>query len=156
MFHRKFFLLFFLSLCIWVFAPLSVSVFWNTAGTDVIITELQYNPSASEAEWEWIELYNPTSWALSMSGWTLEEDGGPSYTFASGASIASWDYFLLVNDTTEFQSMFSSVTPDVDMDGAWCYSTSECLRLNKSSFDSLSLKNERWGEVDLVCWEFGG
>lgn len=48
---------------------------------DVVISEIMYDPSGTEPDTEWVELYNPGSVAVDISGWVLTDDanypGGP-------------------------------------------------------------------------------
>lgn len=59
--------------------------------------------AGSLAEDEWIELYNPSDTAITISGWTIRKNSclGPVYiTFDSGKSIARDAYFLLERGST--------------------------------------------------------
>ena len=48
---------------------------WGQPAEDLIISEIMQNPDAvSDSEGEYIELYNPTSKTISLSGWTLTVD----------------------------------------------------------------------------------
>ncbi|MEX0643385.1 MAG: lamin tail domain-containing protein, partial [Pirellulales bacterium] len=54
----------------------------------VVINEIMYHPdpaSGSEADFEWVELYNQMSIDMDISGWRLE--GAIQYTFAEGTVI---------------------------------------------------------------------
>lgn len=64
-----------------------------TAG-DVVINEASWMGTTYNTADEWIELYNTTSSAISLTGWTLNAlDGTPSITLSG--SIAANGYFLL-------------------------------------------------------------
>lgn len=71
-----------IAVCLFLSSPVFASV---------VINEFLANPSGSDSSEpnEWIELYNPDSNTVDVSGWTLDdEDGGTSpYTIASGSSI---------------------------------------------------------------------
>lgn len=52
----------------------------------VIITEIMQNPAAlSDADGEYIELYNPTLNPIDIEGWTLKDDGVDSHVIANAA-----------------------------------------------------------------------
>ncbi|MCI5050702.1 MAG: lamin tail domain-containing protein [Candidatus Pacebacteria bacterium] len=136
-----------------------VAVSVNAAPADtIIITEVQYNPAGSEAEAEWFELFNPTDSEVSLDGWTIEEDAGPFYTFQS-ISIESGEYLLIVNDTASFNGDFPTITPDVDMAGMGCFNDTECLRLNNTGTDNLTLRDGDVASgsiIDFVSWGDAG
>ncbi|MBK8782519.1 MAG: lamin tail domain-containing protein [Anaerolineales bacterium] len=66
----------------------------------VIINEIAWAGTTSGlSDDEWIELYNPGSISISLSGWSLKAaDGDPNITFPSGASIPAGGYYLLERD----------------------------------------------------------
>jgi hypothetical protein len=65
-----------------------------SASQTVLINEINWMGSASSANHEWIELYNPGGEPINLTGWQLKAlDGTPSINL-SGA-IAGGDYYLL-------------------------------------------------------------
>ncbi|MEM1331491.1 MAG: lamin tail domain-containing protein [Planctomycetota bacterium] len=66
-------------------APASAGV--ATSSPDVIITEVFYNPAGSEAETEWVEIFNAGSEPIDISGWALgdEDNNSPSDFLGAGA-----------------------------------------------------------------------
>ena len=42
--------------------------------TDLVITEIMYNPNSNEPDGEWIELYNPGPAAVDISGWLFDDE----------------------------------------------------------------------------------
>jgi DNA-binding beta-propeller fold protein YncE len=45
--------------------------------THIVINEFELNPAGNDdASVEWVELYNPTSYSVNISGWTLKADKG--------------------------------------------------------------------------------
>lgn len=93
--------------------------------THVVINEVYYDPKGSglDPKCEWIELYNPTSSEVDISGWKLADGylSNNSYegiwTFPSDTKIPAGGYILVVNDATYkngFSSLFPGVTPDFD------------------------------------------
>ena len=62
------------------------------------INEVAWMGTQGNVAHEWIELYNPTTATLSLSGWTLSfADGSPS-TIALTGTVAAEGYFLLESD----------------------------------------------------------
>jgi hypothetical protein len=53
---------------------------------NVIITEIMYNPSSNETNWEWIEIYNPDVAAVDLAGWVVDDINGLAHTSANIAS----------------------------------------------------------------------
>ena len=69
----------------------------NATTTNAIqITEIVYN-NPDTADWEWVELYNPTASAIDISGYTIV-DNGPNIlaTFPGSTSISATSYFTVV------------------------------------------------------------
>lgn len=66
----------------------------RASALDVIINEVAWMGTVSDANDEWIELYNPTGSAIDLSGWLLEADDGTPSINLSGTIPAS-GYFLL-------------------------------------------------------------
>jgi hypothetical protein len=59
-----------------------------TARTDtVVINEYELNPAGEDAGNEWIELYNPTSEAVSLVGWTVRTTHGTEALVPIGSAV---------------------------------------------------------------------
>ncbi|MDC0505985.1 DUF5011 domain-containing protein [Candidatus Gracilibacteria bacterium] len=129
----------------------------NVTGAAILINEVEYDTLATGIPGEWLELYNPTASAVNIGGWNISEAGTPSYTFLSGVTIAAGGYLIVANDTTSFNSTYSGVTVDVDMqdsDSPSCFNDTQCLRLNDTG-DSLTLTDAVSSVIDIVEWEQG-
>jgi len=134
-------------------------------GDNIIITEVEFDPSAAENEAEWFELFNPTTAPIDIGGWSIAEGSGPppqSYTFPPSTIIPSGGYLLVVNDTAGFNVEHSGIVPDLDMEGPNCYGAGptypECLRLNNSGTDELTLRDGpvlTGTTIDYVSWGSG-
>ena len=55
----------------------------------VVINEFEQNPPGDDAGNEWVELYNPTSNEVNISGWKLVNGDNGEYTIPSGTIIPS-------------------------------------------------------------------
>jgi len=74
-----------------------VSVCANYYG-DIIITEIMNNPiGISDGVGEWFEVYNTSSTAIDMSGWTISDDGSNFHTISS-LIVAANSFAVLARD----------------------------------------------------------
>lgn len=65
----------------------------------VIISEILANPNGGDVPGEWIEIYNPTSFPIDISGWFFaDEDGGssPSEPFPPGYVIEPGEAIVII------------------------------------------------------------
>ncbi len=86
---------------------------------DIIITEWQANPSdTSDADGEYVELYNTTGSPIDIDGWELKDDGSDSATF-SGATIIPANGFLLVGASATLGSCGIAVDVNWDTIGGY-------------------------------------
>ena len=74
----------------------------------VVINEVAWAGSVNSSTDEWLELYNSTGAAVSLSGWKLKNNGTVVFTFPTAATIAANGYFL-IEDT---ENAVSNVTAD--------------------------------------------
>lgn len=74
----------------------------------VLISEIMYNPASYEGginpgdpknQTEWIELYNPTEQAVSLSGWYLQDEDGKTQPLPDSASIGPGEAIVLIPGT---------------------------------------------------------
>ena len=68
----------------------------------VIINELQYNPSGGQ-DLEYIELYNPSTEAVDISGWHIDAVG---LTMPGGAVVPAQGYALVVKNDAAFRGYY--------------------------------------------------
>ena len=113
----------------------------NQSLSHVIISEVLYDTPGTDSNEEWIELYNPTSSAVDLSGWTIS-DNSRTYTIASGTIILAGGFLIFARSTTGFNALYG-FNPDFgDLN----------LALGNSG-DKLSLKDSSGTEIDFVAWE---
>lgn len=63
------------------------------------ISEIHYNPHSSQgndSDWEFLELYNPTSTAIPLQGWKLTE--AVAYTFGTGDTLPPAGFFTVARN----------------------------------------------------------
>ncbi len=138
--------------------------------THVVINEVYYDAPTGygEPQCEWIELYNPTSNDVDISGWNISDDPLPNgnvtegaWQFPAGAIIPAYGYILVVNDATykgEFNSLFPGVTPDFDTNTSNSIpdmSVTGSLKLANSG-DDVHLFNSYQTEIDAMWYGSGG
>ncbi len=112
----------------------------NPQSTDLIISEVLYDTPACDSTCEWVELYNPTTSAIDITGWTLWDNSKSN--LLPSVVIPSGGYFVFARSNTGFQSLYNKL-PD---------SGAMTLALGNSG-DVLRLKNSAGTEVDMVAWE---
>jgi hypothetical protein len=56
---------------------------------------------------EWLELYNRSSNAVDLTGWTLA--GGISYAFSAGQTIAPGDYLVVARDAATLRATYPAI-----------------------------------------------
>ncbi len=81
---------------------------------DVVINEIAWMGTAADSSDEWIELYNASSTAITLTNWTLSaNDGTPNITLSG--SIAAKSYYVLERTAS---TTISDVTEDLIYSGA--------------------------------------
>lgn len=71
--------------------------------TEVVVNELLPNPTGSDTENEFVELFNKGSASVNLAGWKLDdEDGGSgAYALPSGTSIGAGKFLALLRPQTK-------------------------------------------------------
>ncbi|UCF08360.1 MAG: lamin tail domain-containing protein [Thermoplasmata archaeon] len=107
----------------------------------IVISEVLYDHPTSTAEW--VELFNPTSSAISIAGLALSDGTGPFYVFPGGATIPAWGTIVVAINATSFESVYGYL-PDYDAGLV-------ADRLGNAG-DSVDFA----AGADYVCWEGAG
>ena len=81
---------------IWCVVLAAIFLSGNVLMADVVVSEFLNNPDSEDAGREWIELFNTSSSAIDLTGWTITDEGSNSYTFGS-TSIGANDFLIIVN-----------------------------------------------------------
>ncbi|MCK9186740.1 lamin tail domain-containing protein [Candidatus Gracilibacteria bacterium] len=71
---------------------------------DVVINEVAWAGTSDDSNDEWIELYNPTSLEIDLSGWFIEDDTTTKYEIVSG-KIAPHGYFLIEDNEDSVKNL---------------------------------------------------
>lgn len=105
----------------------------------VVIAQVGYDTPGTDSVEEFVDLYNPTTAAVALDGWTLA-DGAASWTLPAGTTIDAGAYLTIAKDAAGFSALHGK---DADVVGM-------SLALNNDG-DSLTLDNG--SVVDFVAWE---
>ncbi len=116
------------------------SVYSSPDGDQVIITEVLYDTPGTDADEEWIELFNPTKKDVDLTNWTIE-DNVDTFKILSGI-ISGGEYFVVARVTAGFNALYGS-NPDIE---------GLSLYLGNSG-DKLTLRDNANAVVDFVAWE---
>jgi hypothetical protein len=95
--------------------PTRTNSFINVTGyqkADLVINEIMYDPIARDAEY--IELYNPTSKILDISGWKLSESVSYSLSDSCNLSIKPGDYIIITGDTAIYNRFSYLRNPSIN------------------------------------------
>jgi hypothetical protein len=80
------------------------------ASSSIIINEIMYDPTGSDTGYEWIELYNPLSTPVVLTGWKIQI-AGTTFTDSSvlgEGTISSQSYYLICESKVEGCDMYVS------------------------------------------------
>ncbi len=77
----------------------------------VVINEINYRSANDFDPDDWVELYNPLSGPVDMSGWAfMDEDDTHRFVIPSDTVLDAGSYLVLCRNLTAFQTLFPSVT----------------------------------------------
>ncbi|MCF7793836.1 MAG: CotH kinase family protein [Candidatus Cloacimonetes bacterium] len=78
---------------------------------NIVINEINYHSSDNFNPEDWIELYNPNTEEMNLSGWEFkDEDDLHVFSIPENTFLAADDYLVLCKDSALFSSLFPSVT----------------------------------------------
>jgi hypothetical protein len=111
------------------------------AGAGLVISQVAYDTPGSDSLEEYVELYNPSSSDIDISGWTLEDNNG-SWTLPVGSIVPAHQTFTVARNAAGFESLYGTL-PQV---------SGMTLSLGNSG-DMISLVHAEGTIVDMVAWE---
>ncbi len=116
-------------ICIFMvlFSGLSSDIY---ADSVVTFNEIMYHPEDSQADSEWIELYNQMAVDIDLSGWAIK--GAVKYTFPEGTFISGGSYIVVAKLPDELISLAGTENVFGPFDGQLSNS-GESLRLETGS-----------------------
>ena len=95
----------------WRIEPAVAEDVYEIISGSVVINEIHYNPSSfqgSDNDFEFLELYNPGTEAIDMSGYAFTQ--GATMTFGEGTILAGGEYLVVaITDTLVDEGVVSSV-----------------------------------------------
>lgn len=110
---------------------------------DIIINEIMYNPSGSDTDNEWVEIYNEDDFDCNIDDWRLfEDDTNHDLTFKDSKIISADSYAVITNDATNFLENYP------DFDGILIESTFSLL----NNGEYIALKDYSLDIVDGVTY----
>ena len=71
---------------------------------DIIINEIHYNPAGDDVPYEFVELYNSTAGALSLTGITFEDDDGHAVDL-TGTTIDANNFVVIAQTDTAYTAL---------------------------------------------------
>ena len=78
----------------------------------IVVTEIHYNPSlaeqGSDAEYEFIELYNNSDENINLANWSLQTTN-TNFTFSENSNIPAQSYMILTRDTGVYWYLVDNV-----------------------------------------------
>jgi hypothetical protein len=112
-------------------ATKSVTVVVPVYSTAVVVNEFLPNPTGTDTNNEFIELFNTGDTVVDLSGWQLDDmDGGSSvYVFPAGTTIAAHGFLVTFNNTSHITlnndgDTARLVSPDGAVKSSHVYTTS--------------------------------
>ena len=74
----------------------------------IVINEIMYRPLSSRSS-EWIELYNPNDFSVSLEGFVFSDRGANNlFVFPADAIVGPLDFFVVAGDLADYRSEFVS------------------------------------------------
>ncbi|MFT7602471.1 MAG: hypothetical protein ACI8VT_000033 [Saprospiraceae bacterium] len=78
----------------------------STATNPIVINEINYSSPDNVDPGDWVELYNPNSFSVNLSGWYFEDESGNFFGLPANTTIPAGAYFILAEDKNIFLSIY--------------------------------------------------
>ena len=100
---------------------------------NIVINEINYKSSDDFNSNDWVELYNPNSYAVDISNWIFNDDNDANvYEFPENTIIQQESYLVVVKDIDDFSASFSEISDYVGEFDFGLSSSSDAVRLFNS------------------------
>ncbi len=76
----------------------------------IVINEINYNSSSIANSGDWIELFNPNSHTVDISGWVFEDENGGYFSLPADMVMPAGGYLVLVENKEAFSSIYPLTT----------------------------------------------
>ena len=99
---------------------------------DIVINELMYRHPTEDDRFEYVELYNRGTTAVSLAGWAFTD--GVDYTFADGAELPPDSYLVVAQDPNFLAGVYSHLVVGSNLVGPYAGNLgnhSERIRLSR-------------------------
>ncbi len=78
----------------------------STATDPIVINEINYNSPDFPNPEDWVELHNPNSFSVDISGWYFEDESGDYFGLPANTVMPAGGYLLLVEDEESFTAVY--------------------------------------------------
>jgi hypothetical protein len=112
----------------------------SAADTDVVISEIMFDPISGLDGDEFLEIANPGTTSVDLSGWTFSK--GITLTLPAGSTIAAGGYFVVSPDAARYASTYRRTANAV-------YDPTTSL---KNSGETVTLNNAAGATIDTVTY----
>lgn len=93
----------------------TVTVDDGTGPPKIWVNEFEQNPSGTDGGNEWIELYNPGTSDVDVTGWVLTANGGSAVSKTLSGSVPAGGYVVVYNSSQWLDNSGASVTLQDDL-----------------------------------------
>jgi len=84
---------------------------YQACNDDVVFSEINYNSDLTSDAGDWVELYNPGTSAINVSGWKFSDSENlHMFAIPQGIVINAGEYLVLYGEKLKFESLYPSVT----------------------------------------------
>lgn len=76
----------------------------------LVINEINYNSSDEKPSGDWIEIYNPNSYEVDVSGWILkDDDDNHTFSIPENTQIGAGGFLIIARDSDQFNATYQNV-----------------------------------------------
>jgi hypothetical protein len=120
-------------------------------GSSVVINEIHYDPDIRTELVEFIELYNPGSVEVDLSGWYFSD--GISYQFPPGTTLSAGGYIIIAQSLSHIRDKWGGVSGRYEIPQNLIFGPFEGKLGNEG--EKIELCNADGEEIDRVDYQLG-
>ncbi|MCF8245759.1 MAG: CotH kinase family protein [Saprospiraceae bacterium] len=117
----------------------------SIATDTIVINEINYH---SPDGGDWVELYNPNTHAVDVSGWVLEDESGSYFNLHANTTLQPGGFLVLVENEAAFTSFYPQTTNWLGSFGIGSHG----FKLSNGG-ERISLKNANLTVIDSVRYD---